>query len=55
MANRSILWQILDAASRLIRHALGPVRGNHARTALTLSGNPLNVPTMLGAVAELRW
>lgn len=47
--------RILDAASLLLKHALGPVQGSHARTALVLHVNPLNVPTMLGAVAELRW
>lgn len=47
--------RILDAASLLLKHALGPVQGAHARTALFLHYNPLNVSTMLGAVAELRW
>lgn len=47
--------KILDAASLLIKHALGPKQGAHARTALIFSQNPLNVPVMLGAVAELRW
>lgn len=47
--------RILDAASLLIRHALGPRQGAHARTAVITNSNPLNVPTMLGAVAELRW
>ncbi|KDN35503.1 periplasmic binding protein-like II [Tilletiaria anomala UBC 951] len=47
--------RILNGASLLIRHALGAQRGAHSRTALTLSTNPLDVPTMIGAVAELRW
>ncbi|KAK4503279.1 hypothetical protein PRZ48_006707 [Zasmidium cellare] len=47
--------RILDAASLLLNHALGPVQGAHARTAVIVHSNPLNVPTMLGATAELRW
>lgn len=50
-----IVPKILDAASLLIKYALGPKAGAHARTALISNANPLNVPTMLGAVAELRW
>lgn len=47
--------RILDAASLMIKHALGPQQGAHARTVIITTTNPLNVPTMLSAVAELRW
>lgn len=54
-ANKVNVPRILDAASLLLNHALGPRQGAHARTALISHANPLNVPVMLGAVAELRW
>ena len=44
--------KVLDGASRLVNEALGE-RGLHARTALGHVVMPLNVPVMLGFLAEI--
>jgi len=46
--------KILNVASVLLTNVLGS-NGEHSRTALQLPRNPLNVPVMLGAHAELLW
>lgn len=44
--------RVLDGASRLINEVVGE-RGRHARTALGHVVMPLNVPVMLGFLAEV--
>jgi len=44
--------QVLDGASRLVNEVLGE-RGRHARTALGHVVMPLDVPVMLGFLAEV--
>ena len=44
--------KVLDGASRLVNEVLGD-RGLHARTALGHAVMPLNVPVMLGFLAEV--
>lgn len=44
--------RVLDGASRLLNEVLGE-RGRHARTALGHVVMPLNVPVMLGFLAEI--